>query len=43
MHPMQLKRIVGHKTTKMIDEIYEHLGTGDAYRAMVRSLGGDDQ
>jgi integrase len=42
MHPMQLKRIVGHKSTKMIDEIYEHLGTGDAYRSMVRTLGGEE-
>jgi len=42
MHPMQLKRIVGHKTTKMIDEIYEHLGTGDAYRSMVRTLSGEE-
>src|SRR5262249_11816506 len=38
MHPMQIRQIVGHESTAMIDRVYTHLVPQDAYAAMVKAL-----
>jgi hypothetical protein len=38
---MQLKTILGHKSLAMIDRVYSHLTSVDAYDAIQRSLQGD--
>jgi hypothetical protein len=34
MHPVQIRQIVGHESTAMIDRVYSHLVPQDAYDAM---------
>jgi integrase/recombinase XerD len=43
MHPVQIRQIVGHESTTMIDRVYSHLVPQDAYAAMVKALGGVDE
>jgi integrase len=38
MHPVQIRQIVGHESTTMIDRVYSHLVPQDAYAAMVKAL-----
>jgi hypothetical protein len=38
MHPVQIRQIVGHESTAMIDRVYSHLVPQDAYAAMVKAL-----
>jgi hypothetical protein len=38
MHPVQIRQIVGHGSTAMIDRVYSHLVPQDAYAAMVKDL-----
>jgi integrase/recombinase XerD len=38
MHTVQIRQIVGHESTAMIDRVYSHLVPQDAYDAMRRAL-----
>ena len=38
MHPVQIRQIVGHESSTMIDRVYSHLVPQDAYAAMVKAL-----
>lgn len=38
MSPIQLAQILGHSGLRMIDQVYAHLNTTDAYEAMMRML-----
>jgi integrase len=38
MHPVQIRQIVGHESTAMIDRVYTHLVPQDAYDAMLKAL-----
>lgn len=38
MNPVQLRLIVGHESTAMIDRVYSHLVPQDAYAAMLKTL-----
>jgi integrase len=38
MNPLLLSRIVGHSSLRMIEQVYSHLNTSDAYEAMLESL-----
>jgi site-specific recombinase XerD len=41
MHPVQIRQIVGHESTAMIDRVYSHLVPQDAYAATVKILADD--
>jgi integrase/recombinase XerD len=41
MNPIQLAQILGHSGLRMIDSVYSHLNTTDAYDAMMRMLASD--
>ena len=41
MNPIQLAQILGHSGLRMIDTVYSHLNTTDAYDAMMRMLAAD--
>lgn len=41
MNPIQLAQILGHSGLRMIDSVYSHLTTDDAYDAMIRMLAAD--
>jgi integrase len=36
MHPVQIRQIVGHESTAMIDRVYSHVLPQDAYDAVLR-------
>ena len=36
MHPVQIRQIVGHESTAMIDRVYTHLVPQDAYAAAIK-------
>lgn len=38
MNPVQLAMILGHSSLRMIDQVYSHLNTTDAYDAMLKML-----
>jgi integrase/recombinase XerD len=38
MHPVQIRQIVGHESTAMIDRVYSHLVPQDAYAATMKIL-----
>jgi integrase len=38
MPPVQIRQIVRHESTAMIDRVYSHLGPQDADDAMVKAL-----
>lgn len=42
MHPVQVRQVVGHESTGMIDRIYSHLVRQDAHAAAVKMLSDDD-
>jgi integrase/recombinase XerD len=42
MNPIQLAQILGHSSLNMIQAVYSHLSPGDAYEAMLRTLGEED-
>lgn len=44
MHPVQIRQIVRHETTAMIDRVYSHLVPQDAYAATMKMFAdeGDD-
>jgi integrase len=41
MNPIQLAQILGHSGLRMIESVYSHLNTTDAYDAMMRMLASD--
>ncbi len=41
MHPVQIRQIVGHESTAMIDRVYSHLVPQDAYAATMKLLSDD--
>jgi len=43
MHPVQIRQIVGHESTAMIDRVYSHLVPQDAYEATMKMLTDDDE
>jgi integrase/recombinase XerD len=43
MNPMNVKQIVGHTSTRMIDQVYSHLTNTDAHEALIRMLAGRAQ
>lgn len=38
MNPVQLAQILGHRSLQMIDRVYAHLNSNDAYDAVMRML-----
>jgi integrase/recombinase XerD len=42
MHPVQIRQIVGHESTAMIDRVYSHLVPQDAYAATIKMLSDDE-
>jgi integrase len=42
VNPIQLAQIVGHTSLAMIQQVYAHLSPTDAYEAMARSLGEEE-
>lgn len=42
MNPIQLAQILGHSSLRMIQSVYSHLSTGDAYEALMKVLAADD-
>jgi integrase/recombinase XerD len=43
MNPIQLAQILGHSGLRMIESVYSHLNTTDAYEAMMRMLTASDR
>ena len=41
MNPIQLAQILGHSSLRMIQAVYSHLSTGDAYDALMRVMQSD--
>jgi len=35
MNPIQLAQILGHSSLRMIQQVYSHLSSGDAYEALM--------
>jgi site-specific recombinase XerD len=38
MNPMMVAQIVGHSSLRMIEQVYSHLNSGDAYEALITML-----
>ncbi|HKF74975.1 MAG TPA: tyrosine-type recombinase/integrase [Candidatus Dormibacteraeota bacterium] len=43
IHPVQIRQIVGHESTAMIDRVYSHLVPQDAYAATMKMLTDDEE
>lgn len=41
MNPVQLAQIMGHSSLAMIQSVYSHLSSQDAYEALLKALGGE--
>jgi len=41
MNAVQLARVLGHNSLRMIEQTYSHLNAGDAYDAVIRMLAVD--